>query len=264
MLGVTQQAVSAWENEENEKGRTPDAAMRFKIGGLLPYRECLLFWEEAGIDIDRMQTVAEALLQERGAAPVRGEIVRVAPWPDRAVGASGSADEADKKLLALPGDRVPRPLATRYFVLDRDSAGSTFAAGDTVVVDTSATDTASLWGKVVLVDLNPRHREAGTYYRQTWPEGLLMGRLHYRKWNGDGLTWCAEISPLHEQHEGPGAPSVVIGSWTHKTDAKPDARKAARDKARSLAPAELRAAPGCRILGRMVAWFSAENRPESK
>lgn len=239
ILGVKQPTISAWERESGEDA--PSAEMYLRLAALAPYPELLGFWELAGVKAQAIFTVAGHLLKERGTPPGPGETVRIPPMP----GKTG-------ELLILPTELIDTPLSTYYLIVDDRLATDIFTPGDVLLVDTSASgeNLGPLWNKTVLIEFPPRSARKGDL-DAAWPEGLVVGRLHLSQYDHHGFIWSAMVG------------DELVGMYQHDFAPNPrdplglpmDIAQTSREAAR-LAPEKIRLHLGCRLVGRMVAWFS--------
>jgi transcriptional regulator with XRE-family HTH domain len=56
LFGVTQAAVSQWENGHRE----PSGDNYLRMGNLADEANCIWFWQRAGVDVDRIERLAAA------------------------------------------------------------------------------------------------------------------------------------------------------------------------------------------------------------
>jgi DNA-binding XRE family transcriptional regulator len=264
LVGVSPPTVSRWE--AGEVVPPSEACVRF--GNLAAYPENLWFWQRAGIDTRTMLSTAEQILKERGAQPSPDEIV----YAPRSSGDRSGAEEAGV-LIPLPAEFVPNPLSTRCLVVDEKISNPIFPIGDVIFLDESANsaqDLRPLWGEIVLVHLTRPQDTRGLRMTQHWKDGLNIGRLLCRRSHtGDGLYWAATLGPFDDADkwlswEG----RIWVGTWNHEFRAKAlqtgvdrDWLRKAEAEAALQAPIQMRLAPGCRLLGRVIGWLRS---PEQK
>ncbi|MBZ5509948.1 MAG: helix-turn-helix domain-containing protein [Acidobacteriia bacterium] len=277
---VTQPVVSSWE-----KGRatpTPETYMRMgNLAARSAMREySMWFWEQAGQDIETVESVVEERLKARGLPAMPGEMIELPLL---------SIDEAERgpqaklesgQVFRFSAARVVNRASTVALRVDRDAEGIVFAPGDIVVVDRSSTKLQSLWNKVVLVHLDPSVLPASLGVGE-WHWGPCMGLLKFSELPWDRFLWGAALGPLGSFKHEP----VVIG-YKHSQARKQffqDSvqwkwRRIRREKGLEELPAaddpepneeglyererervreNIKPTDGCTVIGRMIAWFSA-------
>jgi len=253
-LKVGQSAVSAWED-----GKTPSKETYVLIGNLAPYPENLWFWGQGGLDSEAMLSAASQRQRERGALPASGRVVEI-PFKRRTAYGVENAGST----LSLPSEII-RDLGSTYCLLvGRESTGSLLAPGDVVVVDTSEMELPSLNRQVVLVDFDPPETRSALaldeHHRHmaVWPGGLFMGRLVVRFEDEQyrNFAWAAEVS---------ASIRLLVGLWQYKVPSEafneagdfrnPQDRARFATEAKSSGLANLALLPGCRLMGRVIAWL---------
>jgi transcriptional regulator with XRE-family HTH domain len=314
LVGVSQATVSAWELEDVR----PSSESWLRLGNLARYPENLWFWQQAGLDPEKMLSVAGQILKEGGAPAKPDEVFRVSRFRLTPEG----REEAGPP-LPIAADRVPNPGSAICLVLDEENARPAFSPGDTVALDTTDSDAKSLqsfWKQVILADFAPRRERANHWSTDLWPEGPWIAQLRCKQYDdGTGLAWVATLGPFSDNNSlyRGGGQEIVVGSWRHPDiseeplqgspreqisaeirkidarlheiaeeawkrgpsrqetkeevqlkkaaadadnrlrDAEKDEREAAREEAATQAPESVRLKSGCRILGRVIAWFPA-------
>ena len=255
LLKVGQTAVSAWELDEN----VPSSEAWAKLGNLAPYPENIWFWQQAGMDEDKVLSAAEKLLRERGAPAKSGEIVRVPRF-----GPTPQGREETGPPLILPAEFVPNPGSTSCFILDEQSARLPFAPGDMLLVDGSQVkpqDPRPFWEKIVLVQVTDK----GTPDNPS-PKTFFTGKLEIQRDRFDPLTWYARLVPVDERFK---TAAFMVGDWRAEGGivSRPDPSTrlgCVKKEAEEFAPEEIRLYGNCEILGVVTAWFAgaAEKRQQ--
>jgi len=249
LLGVQQATVSAWEVEEN----VPSPEAWLGLAKLAPDPDKLWFWQQAGVDLEEMLSLSEKILKERGAAPESGEVIR---RPRLRVTPEGK--EESGPLVVLPAEFMPTSGSTKCFILDKTSASFVFARGDIVVVDASDVKVPDLaltpfFDKIVLMEFNAESlRKDMPHYHG--PEGLFIGKLCLQV--SGTFSWEARLAPLDERFK---VHAVVVGEWRYdfRDDSNPPRyRGQDLDRAKKLAPGEIRLYRSCRMIGRVAGWFA--------
>ena len=270
ILGVTQPMISAWEGGSDQ----PSCEMFAKLGNLASYPDNIWFWQQVGLDPQEMFSAAEQILKERvkdrSALPDPKVVTEIGRFRLTAEG----REEAGPALL-IARERVPNPLSTVCLVLDEKNAGFSFSAGDLVVVDVFAGDvntSEAFWNQLVLAEFGPRAEQAAGL-QGIWPQGFSIGKLVLERnaqWTPKGVSFTGRLGPLIEAFD---ARSFPIGHYYHEVppdlDRSPylpprdrDLARRIEKEAREEALKNFRPAKGCRILGRVIAWFPAP--PEKK
>jgi len=265
-LGVSQTTVSAWEVGDT----TPSSELWVRLASLARYPDNLWFLEQAGLDLEWMVSVAERILRERSIPADPGEVKRISRFR---LTPEGNREPGPPVLVAA--EYVPNPGSTFAVVVDEKGAGFAFSPGDIVVVDSSAGDVEtceSFWNQVVLAEFAPR-AEQPAGLQGVWPEGFLVGKLVLERhggWHPKGIVFSGRLGPLVEAFD---ARSFPIGHYYHEVPADldrfgyspPSDREMSgrlEKEGREQALKNFRPAKGCRILGRVIAWFPAP--PEKK
>jgi transcriptional regulator with XRE-family HTH domain len=252
-LGVTQPMISAWEAGEDE----PSTQAYLNLGNMAAYPDNVWFWQQAGLDPQAMFSSAERVLRELRILVKPGDVMPLQRFRLTAQG----REEIEPRLL-IPTEHVPNPLSTICLVLDETNAGFAFSPGDIVVLDTmesGAKDLQPFWDQVILLEFlqPPEERRPGGW--RDWRGKFLLGRLRCEE--SDSGRYVAVLGPVMKP-ETPysGDRLIVIGRWT---DEGPRSEKPRlRVDRLSWAAPKIRLFPGCRILGRVIAWFPAP--PEKK
>jgi transcriptional regulator with XRE-family HTH domain len=252
LVGVSQATVSAWELEDVR----PSSESWLQLGNLARYPENLWFWQQAGIDPEKMLSAAGQILKEREAPPVADKILYF-PCSIRTV----QGGEEVRFSVPMLARHVPNPLSTRCLVVDEKLPNSIFPVGDALIVEEPLGDpqvARPFRNHIVLADLMPEHPGNPGMVR-FWEKGLNIGRLRFKH---ETLRWYATLGPFIgtgrkglEIHE-----ETPIGYWDHplKGEASQLNRadlKKLEDEARERALTEMRFAPGCRVIGRVIAWL---------
>jgi len=207
-IDASQAAVSLWETGEGE----PSGETCLKLGNLAPFPLRLWFWEQAGLDMQKLSEaaieLAKTAMKDLVAPDVR--FFAIKPHPEAA--------EGDRRELILPASVVPNPPSTSFLVVNQKLAGSGFAPGDIVVIESSRGDIADLVtfeNRIVLAEFGPRSETGDPY----WPEGFFLGRFRIRRHGQDALVYVASIGPANDldprwslySQEG----KYLLGSWRH-------------------------------------------------
>jgi transcriptional regulator with XRE-family HTH domain len=255
-LGVSQATVSAWESEDHP----PSPEAYGQLGNLAPYPDNLWFWQEAGLDPQKMLSAAEQTLKERvkdrTALPDPNAVVEIQRFR-----LTGQGREKTGPALLIAAERVPNPLSTVCLVLDDKTAELCFAPGDIVALDVSPggpTDFQPFSDQVALVQFAPRADQQKPEWLD-WPEGPRWGRLRCKRWSRDDSWWVATLGPVTdtETKYRLGDGSILIGSWTDRDISPGFGEGLVPEKGRLEAAAKIQLYGGCQILGRVVAWYPA-------
>src|SRR5579859_1125610 len=116
-LRVTQATVSAWE--AGDKKRAPSSEALFRLGSLAKSPDDkIYFWGLAGLDEQGIREAASQILENIGAPPEPGQIVRVPRFRFSDRGRDRAGED-----IPLPAEFIPNPLATICFVSDREPGG---------------------------------------------------------------------------------------------------------------------------------------------
>jgi transcriptional regulator with XRE-family HTH domain len=252
ILGVTQPMISAWEGGSDE----PSCEMFAKLGNLSSYPDNIWFWQEAGLDPQRMFSAAEQALKELRTPANAGEVI---PIPRFRLTAQ-RGEEAGPRIL-IAAERVPNPLSTFCYVLDEKTAGLCFGPGDIVALDISAggpTDFQAFSDQVGLVQFAPRAEQQKPEWVD-WPEGPVWGRLRCKRWWSNDNSWDATLGPAMDTRTKytPGDGSILIGYWGDRDSPSGFGEGPVPEKARLGAAAKIQLFGGCQIVGRVIAWFPA-------
>jgi len=258
VVGVTQPMISAWEGARE----IPSSETYLRLGNLAAYPENLWFLEQAGMKSGLISSIANELVKGRVPIP----LARKTP----------EGIEETQIVVPLPERFIPNPDSTVCLIVDEKSASLVFAEGDVVVLEPASDpqDPQPYWKQIVLVEFT----EPGRDWCH-WPTGLFMGRLHCKRYALTDLTYFATVGPFNDSERTwrPGrGESIAIGLWEHpgppkepdegserqKAEAEsrvmaaePTEKMDAQDEAQEQAPEELRVWEGCKIIGRVVAWF---------
>lgn len=306
--GIARPRISEWEAGKG----VPSAEACVLLGNAAPYPENLWFWEQIGIKRAVIAYNADKILKER----VQIALARKTP----------EGIEKTQAVVPLPELFVPNPDSTVCLVVDKKSAGLVFAEGDIVVLEPAAEaqdphDPQRYWNQIVLVEFTKRHDDLG------WPEGLFMGRLRYKRYQLDALSYLATVGPFNDSETiwrtGRSGEAITIGVWQHPSPPKQptegserqkaeaeraeayaeyrrirdkctsgsvirptpefeaanqrlhevesrilreeqDEQKEAEQEAAAQARDKLKLRDGCKIIGRVVAWFQAPNPAGAK
>jgi transcriptional regulator with XRE-family HTH domain len=255
-LEVTQPMVSAWEGGSD----APSPAFCVRLGNLAPYPDNIWFWEQAGIDGKKMLSATQARLRELSAPPAEGKII-----PVSYVRIVGQKLEETGRYRDFPAELAPNPLSTRCLVIDETLAGKSFSPGDTVVMEEPLGDPYSAGqfiNQLIFAELDPGIPE-NPGMAQWWIKGLQVGRLRYKYHQSFGtFRWIAALGPLLDsgsedlQHgsEFPlgymDFPVENKGAYPRRNEVEETAKRT-----KEQAVAQIRLAPGCRVIGKIIAWF---------
>jgi transcriptional regulator with XRE-family HTH domain len=261
-IQVTQPMVSAWE--AGKEGETPSLGAYMRLGNLAGYPDNVWFWQQAGLEENRMLSAAERVLEERGAALILGETL-----PIRCFSKTSEGISLLDRPFVIPAKFAPNPLSTLCLIVDESAATPKIPAGTHIVLDESGKD-ASLSvfrNRVVLTELSIPVR----YLKETRSfakkfGGLHMGRLQFKpsgplEPNAEGifaLAWCAILDPSEGSFTWRiGDPGLCIGSWTYIGKA-PESEKdeqLSQDDASRRALRELRLYDKVQLLGEVRGYF---------
>lgn len=166
ILGVSQSRISDWY-----AGRRHTAEMYLRLAKLAPYPDNLWFLGQAGMDEQEILSVAEALLKQRSAAPMEGEIFRAGRF-----GEISQRGEPVGPLVPLPKEFVPNPASTVCLVVDEHSRGQGMAPFGLYGLDTSVSGTVdirAIRNEMIMIRFDPSRP-------QMFPSGLYAGtvRVH--------------------------------------------------------------------------------------
>ena len=259
LLHVQQTTVSAWETEDNVP--SPEALMN--LAKLAPDSEKLWYWEQAGMDKQAILSIAEKILQERGAPPVKGEILRL---PSIRRSAQGEEKEVGTRPEFAPA--IPNPLSTKHYILESPEQIRGIETNKIeAILDVSDVGPQLFlpyWDKAVLIELanlRPEQRsDFSTHWG--WQAGLYMGKMRLKE-PGNGLFY-ANLEPFTGMRLAERANvriGIPLGFWDaqNAADAKTLMATGASyfdpKKTRERAKAEVRPHPGCTILGRVIKWW---------
>lgn len=250
---VSQGTVSSWLR--GDERYTPSAKMLAQLGnvavefGLDPS----WFWERAGFDRKSLMAFASKLLRSKKVD--EGEVVAISP----ASGIGGLPKTRARGELAISAALIPNPLSTSYILAKDVRAETVFDPLDRLVIDTSASDLQSLFGKFVLVEFEsesqrPERDHWTMQPGRNWPSGgSLFGRLwlanHLPTWN-----FSVDIRPIRSEAE-----PIALAWYTvpHKTSEERVRGAQQIREAHEKAASSIRLPDSCRIVGRMVAWISS-------
>jgi DNA-binding transcriptional regulator YiaG len=278
-LGVSQATVSCWESGKEQPSRASCLLLGLfasQAGAALrPERDW--FWQRAGDYMNSMAAAGVAILRERNAPPLEGEIFRV-PCKRK----TAQATEDAGRLLPLPTESVPNPSSTICLIVDETAANLMFHAGDLIVVDTSqnnAKDLCPFWDEIVLLEIDVRsERRVDPHFTWgMWPAGLSMGWLQYRQLRRSPprlpltirfvqrSSWVAILSPSDdlEAEWDPRDEGTYVGHWEPFPVGTPgsiEELEAFEAEARKQAPSKIRLEDPCRILGRVIGWFPRQRK----
>lgn len=267
-LGVGKTAVSMWESGDN----VPPAETCLKLASLAGFPDSLRLLEQAGLKKNDLLHIANDVLTDRGVSTAVGDRIVI---PVETIG----GEEAGAP-IEVPASFVPHPLSTRAVLLDKKLARIAFAPGDLLVVDESAAadHTAGLErlrDQIVVFQFPPRGEgiEPRDWWR--WPRegGILLGRLCFKAYFPQRLTWMATLGPFSDVRPTWNVSDdvILVGSWQYpdphpapeSADEAERMKQAAYEEAKEQAPSRLRLRTGCHILGRGIAWFSRAGEKES-
>jgi DNA-binding XRE family transcriptional regulator len=222
-IDASQAAVSLWETGEGE----PSGETCLKLGNLAPFPLQLWFWEQAGLDMQKLSEAATELAKTAMKDLIAPDVkfFAIKPHPE--------AVEGDRPELILPASVIPNPPSTSFLVIDQKFAGSGFTPGDIVVVESSRGDVADLVtfeSRILLVQFGPRSETGNPY----WPEGFFLGRFRIRGHGEDPLVYVASIGPANDldprwsfySQEG----KYLLGSWRHPGISKEPAQGSPREQ----------------------------------
>jgi transcriptional regulator with XRE-family HTH domain len=253
LLGVQQATVSAWEVEDN----VPSPEALTKIAALAQYPDAL---EQAGVSKDLMLSIAEKVLQERGAATVQGKMIEV---PTVRISAAGKQEQADPYLIAAR--LVRNPLSTRCYVISERVWGIDTGEIE-VIVDFSEAAPQRFrpyWNKSTLLELvlPPEKQRTGLPPQYDWPQRFCMGRPRCRTLSNTLFRAVLEpFTGLRLAERAKVDISIHLGYWdAQNVRGRRTLRLRGRSgfdlaKTKNRAELELRPHPGCTILGQVIDW----------
>jgi transcriptional regulator with XRE-family HTH domain len=256
-VGVGQPQVSAWEVGSD----SPSPGAYLRLGNLASYPDNIWFWEQAGMDVQAMLSAAEKLLEERGAPPLSGEIVRIPCFRKTAHG-----EQDTDRLVIFRGEEVPNPLSTVCWVVDDSAESPWVPSGSLIVFDTSKKNAKDLWGQSVVLENDPGPViPPETSIR--WSKGLLAGKLQYQAvghpiQTGGYSVWEVTVGPFGDLKTepvrvgllsvAPAGRAVRAAVSTFQPHRSGEAHAAHHDEVSKRVPSEIGLYTGCRILGRMI------------
>ncbi len=267
-FGVTQSMISAWEAGRD----TPSAEIWIKLGELAGYPDCYWFYARAGLDPQKLLAATEKLFKERiqptDSPLVEGRTVLV----PRVQSLRGL--EPAGLPVPMPVQLVPNPSSTYCL-------GISFTPGQFdrwAIVDTAdaeAEDLGPFWGLPALIEFAPIDQAP-----PLWPGGLEIGTLFLEEdeQNPDGTPWYARFLGPYPGGMLIGT-SMRIGRWIESRqsriaatlqseEAVPgleegwDAKRVAVSIRSGRALREMRLAPGCKIIGRVITWWYGIQEPK--
>lgn len=285
---ASQGTVSNWLRADGNYA--PSSRMFAQLGNIAVEHglDPLWFWEQAGFDRRAAIALTERMLKKMHKRAAPGEIIEL-PLLSMDEAASGSEAKLESgQVFRFAADRVVNRASTVALRVDHDAEGIVFGGGDIVVVDRSRIDLQSLWNKVVLVHLDPSVSPTSLGVRE-WGRGPCMGLLKFSGLSWDRYLWGAVLGPLgsfkHEpvvigyRHSDVGKNfyrdhmawklrAATIGmklrkGWPSATADEmavgPEPREEGLyERAGEEAREEIQPTDGCTVIGRMIAWFSAE------
>jgi SOS-response transcriptional repressor LexA len=175
-MNASAMAVSRWERGVQE----PPADVFIQLGNLTGDPECWYFWGKAGFSSDDLMRVLPAVrsrlrkdrmpsLRVVHAGPHQeakeaNDLVAIPLLPVVATANDGKGDPVDsliqvspESMVAAPGKWCPNPSYTRCLRVQGRSMMPLIHDGYIVVIDTSQTDHAKLYGQIVVA----AHKEYG-------------------------------------------------------------------------------------------------------
>jgi transcriptional regulator with XRE-family HTH domain len=181
-FGVTQSMISAWEAGRD----VPSAEIWIKLGELSGYPDCYWFWQQAGLDQQKLLAATEQMLRDQirdaDSPLLEGQIVLVPR-----VHKTPQGLEPAGLPLAMPVEAIPNPLSTYCFQLDEVEA----------VGDTAGADGGSLspfLGELILLEelpyegiARPPFLGAGLYI------GMLLGPIEFE--GPEGISYGVTFLP---------------------------------------------------------------------
>jgi transcriptional regulator with XRE-family HTH domain len=278
---ASQGTVSNWLRADGNYA--PSSRMFAQLGNIAVEHgfDPLWFWEQAGFDCRAAIALTERMLKKMHKRAAPGEIVELPVLSIDEVASGREAKIETGEVFRFSADRVVNRASTVALRVDQGAEGFPFAAGDIVVVDRSSIDLQSLWNKVVLVHLDPSAAPTSIGVRE-WRRGPCMGLLSFSQLAWDRYLWGAALGPLGSFKHEP----VVIGykhsqagkdfyrdhlEWKlrrvreekglelrHPDDPEPSEERL-HERECEAARAKIQPTDGCIVLGRMIAWFSAES-----
>lgn len=193
-FGVTQSMISAWE-----AGRDlPSAENWILLGELAGYPDCYWFYEQAGLDRQKLLAATERTLKEQikeaDSPLLEGRIVLV----PRVRSLQGL--EPAGRPVPMPPEAVPNLLSTYCLPFGENE----------VVLDTTGAKSGDLtpfWGQLVLAEFSSEHD-------MPWPKGvqiigLLLGPQKHIVLGR--VDWQAEFCPMGYLGQ---FGSYIVGIWT--------------------------------------------------
>ena len=144
-LGVSQGTVSAWERDD--KDRLPSADVYCRLAALASDpADALFFLREAGLSVETIVAATNKLAADRIVRPSKGDNVLIA------------STESNLPDIELPSSRIPDPLLTRYFKVEKHlMEPAAFEPGEIFLLDISNAAAGALepfWDKLILVEVD--------------------------------------------------------------------------------------------------------------
>ena len=267
-MGFKPTTVNAWMVGASLP--SPDASMT--LGRMAPTTDdSLFFFKQAGLTQEAIVSAANLLSAEQVRKPLPGECVNI----QRVEKAPTGLKDLGRSIL-MPVELVPNPASTYCF-------GVSFTPGQFdrwAIVDTSDAEAHGLgpfWGLPVLMEFALSDQAP-----PLWPVGLEIGTLFLEEdeQNPDGTPWYARFLGPYPGGVSLGT-SMRIGRWIESRQsrvalmlglsehdervARPEGEGGAVRVADSIrsgrALREMRLAPGCKVIGRIITWWYGIQEP---
>ena len=162
-FGVTQSMISAWEAGRD----SPSAEIWIMLGELAGYPDCYWFYEQAGLDRQKLLAATEKTLKDQirdaDSPLLEGQIILVPR-----VRKTSHGLEPTGLPLPMPAEAIPNPLSTYCFVLE---------SGQAVVdtADANAPNFLPFYNQTILAEFL-EEKNPGAF--PAWPKGLRIGVLY--------------------------------------------------------------------------------------
>jgi transcriptional regulator with XRE-family HTH domain len=269
-LRVAQATVSSWESGQD----TPAPLSCLLLGLLASGSERDWFFKNVGPDLETMMAAADAILKERSAPPLEGEIIRVSCVKKTAQGIEDTG-----ALYPVAAKSVPNPGSTEAIVIDESAASLCVPSGSILLLDKSRNNLEGLLSPfrdgIVALDREPS-MVSSAMPPEAWSggqAGVLIGKLRFKHYLSVNHTVPGNVSYSHiwvvtvgsfgdyQTEWEPRDEAVCVGSWapirqgqvTGPRGWNPPEKAVPFSEAEMMS--EMRLYRGYRILGICVGWF---------